>query len=180
MSAFKKVPSTLRNMRSGPMPTATFLTTKSLPAKSIDSVALAAILADIFDVIDLQPSIEIQRLLVDVLRIARDERLDAVPVSAAAEVLEVSQPTVRSWIDRGVLDVRTESRPAKITPESLGRAYSSVRRIRSAGETNGLLEKAIRDLQDRDVRFELVDRIEELRQGEMVPIDLDNLDDLFQ
>ena len=162
------------------MPTATLLTTKSLPPKSMDSVALAAILADIFDVIDLQPSAEIQKLLRDILEIARDVRLDAVPVSAAAEVLEVSQPTIRAWIDRGVLDVRAGSRPVKITTESLGRAVATVRRIRGAGQTKGLLAKAVRDIEDREVRLGLKDRIEELRQGTTVPIDLDNLDDLFQ
>jgi len=166
-------------MSFGPMPTATFLTTKSLPSKSIDSVALAAILADIFDVIDLRPSPDIQYLLGDMLSIARDERLEAIPVSAAAEILEVSQPTIRTWIDRGVFDVKDGSRPVKITPESLGRVVAAVRRIRSAGETKGLLEKAVRDLEDREVRIELVDRIEELRQDKTVPIDLDNLDDLF-
>ncbi|MHB2027771.1 MAG: hypothetical protein ACYCPT_03010 [Acidimicrobiales bacterium] len=162
------------------MPTSTYLTTKSLPSRSIDSVALAAILADIFDAIDLQPSTDIQYLLRDILEIARDERLEAVPVSAAADVLEVSQPTIRSWIDRSVLDVRAGSRPLRITPESLGRAVAAVRRLRSAGETKGLLEKVVRDLEDREVRLELVDRVEELRQGKTVPIDLDNLDDLFQ
>jgi len=162
------------------MPTATFLTTRSLPSKSINSVALAAILADIFDVIDLRPSPDIQYLLGDMLSIARDERLEAIPVSAAAEVLELSQPTIRTWIDRGVFDVRVGGRPVKITPESLGRVVAAVRRIRSAGATKGLLEKAVRDLEDREVRIELVDRIEELRQDKTVPIDLDNLDDLFQ
>ena len=162
------------------MPTATLLDKKSLSPKSMDSVALAAILADIFDVIDLQPSADIQKLLQDILEIARDIRLDAVPVSAAAEVLEVSQPTIRAWIDRGVLDVRAGSRPVKITTESLGRAVATVRRIRGAGQTKGLLEKALRDIEDREVRRGLKDRIEELRQGITAPIDLDNLDDLFQ
>jgi len=146
----------------------------------MDSVARAAILADVFDVIDLQPSADIQKLLRDILEIARDVRLDAVPVSAAAEVLEVSQPTIRAWIERGVLEVRAGRRPVKITTESLGRAVATVRKIRGAGQTKGLLEKAVRDLEDREVRRGLKDRVEELRQGTTVPIDLDNLDDLFQ
>jgi DNA-binding transcriptional MerR regulator len=163
----------------GTMPTAPPIT-KSLPTKNIDSAALTAILADIFDVIDLQPSSDVQHLLRDVLHIARDERLEAVPVASAAEILEVSQPTIRSWIDRGVLEVRTGRRPVKVTSESLGRALATVRRLRSAGATKGLLEKAVNDLRDREDRLALVDRIEELRQETTVPIDLDNLDELFQ
>ncbi|MDA8263016.1 MAG: hypothetical protein M0Z47_09315 [Actinomycetota bacterium] len=64
-----------------------------------------------------------------------------VPVSVAARLLEVSEPTVRKWISRGVLEIRAGVRPIAISPRSLGEVLSKVRFLReTAAEEPRMLD----------------------------------------
>ena len=157
-----------------------WMSTTSVDPKSRDVATIAADVADAVAALDLDPGAGVRAYLDNILRRADERGVGAVPVSVAAKLLAVSQPTVRSWIDRGVLERAATAGPMKVTAASLGRTLASVRTLRSAGKTRGLLTEAIQQLDDRDTRTRLAGRIERLREGKTVKVDLDNLDSLFE
>ena len=94
------------------------------------------------------------------------ERADAlgqgVPVSLAARLLAVSEPTVRTWADRGVLELVRDAKPRAVTPKSLGEALVAVGEIRRAGKDERLLRRILDVLDDQRTRTDLAERIDEL------------------
>jgi hypothetical protein len=101
-----------------------------------------------------------------------------VPVSVAAKVLGVTEPTTRSWIERGALKVVLGSRPAAVTPRSLGEALAAATKIRQVGQDARLLRRLLDVLEDQRTRLELADRINEL--DDRVPIDPERIgEELF-
>jgi len=68
-----------------------------------------------------------------------DQTAQGAPVSAAARVLEVTEPTARAWIERGALKVVAGSRPVAVTPRSLGEALAAATTIRRVGQDERLL-----------------------------------------
>lgn len=90
-----------------------------------------------------------------------DETRSGVPVSVASRLLGVSEPTVRTWIDRGVLAVCEGVRPVAITSKSLGAALRRVRVLRdSLAEDSRLLDY----LADRREWPDVSSRLAELNQ----------------
>lgn len=107
-----------------------------------------------------------------------DQTGQGVPVSVAAKVLDVTEPTARAWIERGALQVVPGSRPLAVTPRSLGEALAAAAQIRQVGQDERLLRRILDVLEDQRTRLELADRIEEL--NERVPIDPDRIaEELF-
>lgn len=84
-----------------------------------------------------------------------------VPVSLAARLLAVSEPTVRAWIERGVLDVVEGAKPLAVTPKSLGEALIAATEVRGAGRDERLLRRVLDFLEDARTRRDLADRVEE-------------------
>jgi predicted transcriptional regulator len=122
-------------------------------------------------------------VLAPLLRIlARAKSLDdtGVPVSRAAELLDVSQPTVRAWIDRGALDAVPDSRPLQVTSSSLGEALAAVLTLREAGKKRHVLAEAVQILADRETRHDLEDRLAQLAAGDVVEVDVDDLEKFFE
>lgn len=123
-------------------------------------VALAAAVAEAATALDGNPS---KRDLELHLRNIRDMvgGLDSVgvPVSAAAKALRVSEPTVRAWIARGVLDVVPGRTPVLVRSGSLGEALAVVGELRELGEDGRLLERVLHTLSDRQTLDDLSPRL---------------------
>ena len=102
----------------------------------------------------------------DTLRAIRDhiaQRDQGAKVSDAADVLGVSQPTVRSWLGSGLLVGVVGSRPVRIELLSLAevkRALEAVREIENEGQ---LLASVRRQLRDKAVLVGAEDGLAEVR-----------------
>jgi hypothetical protein len=90
-----------------------------------------------------------------------------VPVAISALLLKVSEPTVRSWVDKGVLEAVADSHPLAVRPRSLGQVLGAVTFIRqNVGEEPRLLNYLSERLEFDDLRS----RIKELGQSiELTP-----------
>lgn len=88
-------------------------------------------------------------------------------------MLHVTEPAVRSWIDRRALTVIKGSRPLAVTTRSLGEALAAVSTIRQVGEDERLLRRLLDVLDDQRTRGSLAKRIRKL--GSRVPTDLNRL-----
>ena len=107
-----------------------------------------------------------------------DQAGGGIPVSVAARVLDVTEPTVRSWTERGVLEAMAASRPLAVTPKSLGAALAAATTIRRVAGDERLLRRLLDALDDQRTRQELAGRIDEL--DARVPIDADRVaEELF-
>lgn len=114
----------------------------------------------------------------DVLAALQDaaERLDSVPhtggirVAQAARRLEVSQPTVRAWLDRGVLAGVTGARPEEVEIESLRRVMDALADLRARGRDRDWVEHLATYARSAEPRSDaLKEGLEQLRRGELEP-----------
>jgi len=100
---------------------------------------------------------------------ARRRRLrtaPAIPVAVAAKLLEVSEPTIRSWLDTGVLeDAGTKPRGVKV--ESVVRIHRLLGELRERGHDGNVRSALLARLDDEltmnDER--LRDSIDGMRRG---------------
>ena len=92
-------------------------------------------------------------------------------VDAAAQYLEVSAPTVRAWMRRGVLERKAGSKPAQIDRDSARRVHRAITELRARGQDRDWLAALVDYLHDmRDRRSESVRKgLEELARGEVEP-----------
>jgi hypothetical protein len=74
----------------------------------------------------------------------------AVRFALAAEMLGVSVPTIRLWVERGLLE-EVPSRPRKVSAVSLGRVLALSRYLEVAGHGRERLLRALEALRDRDL-----------------------------
>lgn len=115
----------------------------------------------------------------ELLRVSRDVLgdLDPVPVSVAAPLLGVSEPTVRSWTRRGLL-VYADGQDSGLDVRRLYEVIAFVRELRDAGETHDLLNKVWHRLADSAVleRSDLRDSLAQMRRGDGIPTDIDELE----
>lgn len=131
-SVFSKVPGTIDGV-----PTQNHVA----PASCVSSIskdlpranaATALNVADALEALD-EPGVPPKAAMMLLSIIDRaDELRSGVPVSVASRLLGVSEPTVRAWIDRGVLTVCEGLRPVAITSKSLGTALRRVRVLRDS------------------------------------------------
>jgi transposase len=94
-----------------------------------------------------------------------------VSVAVASEELGLSEPTVRSWVKRGVLRGVPKASPAQIEPESLHEASRALAELRARGQDRDWLQAVVDHLHDRKVRGseELREGISQLERGEPEP-----------
>ncbi len=142
------------------------------------NVALAADVADaVLSLGDEHVPAGVRKRLVAMIE-RSDQTGQGVPVSVAAKVLDVTEPTARSWIERGALHVVEGSRPLAVTIRSLDEALAAVTTIRRVGRDERLLRRVLEILEDQRTRHELAVRIDEL--GSRIPLDPDRVaDELF-
>jgi transposase len=150
--------------------------------------ATAEILVGLDDVRDrlselAEPARGEARSRAEVLRAVEDiseavDRLEAevargtgLSVDAAAQYLDVSAPTVREWMRRGVLERKADSKPAQIDRESARTVHRALAELRARGQDRDWLAALVDYLHDaRDRRSERVRKgLDELARGELEP-----------
>jgi DNA-binding transcriptional MerR regulator len=95
-----------------------------------------------------------------------------VRLSVAATLLDLSVPTIRIWIDRGLLDDVDDSSPRRVTLKSVLEVRPLVRELRTLGRDRNLLEAVLtrledeRTLSDRD----LLRSLDDMRTGKLADI----------
>lgn len=149
-----------------------------IPIRHRTQAALVADVADAAEALQVSAVPKAVRLRLLAVIERADEVGRGVPVSVAAQMLRVTQPTIRSWLARGVLEPVPEARPAAVTTRSLGEALAAASEVRAAGTDERLLRRVLDEIEDRRTRVEIADRLEEL--GSRRPIDPDRVaDELF-
>lgn len=112
------------------------------------------------------------RLKVVRLRRRRLDEAPSVRLSVAGKLLDLSLPTIRVWIDRGLLAEVDGSSPRRVTLGSVLEVRPLVRELRALGRNRNLLEAVLarvedeRALSDRKLRKSL----DEMRRGELTDI----------
>jgi len=103
-------------------------------------------------------------------RVAARER--GVKVSEAAAVLSLSQPTVRAWIEAGVLVPVRDTSPVRIEVLSLADVKHALDLVRRHAEDRHLLAQVMRVLRDRvDLGAAALDEgIADLAAGRATPL----------
>lgn len=93
-------------------------------------------------------------------------------LSVAGKLLGLSVPTIRAWINRGLLDEISDSSPRLVTLQSVLEVRPLVRELRELGRDRNLLEAVLaraedeRALSDRKLRRSL----DEMRSGKLIDI----------
>ena len=101
-------------------------------------------------------------------------------VSEVAQVLGISQPTVRAWIEAGVLEPRGDATPARVGVLSLAAVKRALDLLREHGHDRNLLIAVMRILRDRAVLAGegVREGFEDLAVGRVVPLTDDLLDEI--
>lgn len=99
------------------------------------------------------------------------EHTPGIPVAQAAERLGVSGPTVRSWMQRGILRTVPGMTPAQIEPETLRRVARALAELRERGHDRDWLLALADYLDDLSALRSpaLREGLEQLRRGEYEP-----------
>ena len=94
-----------------------------------------------------------------------------VSVATASQRLDVSEPTIRSWVKRGALETVPDSRPIQIEPESLHRVNRALAELRERGQDRDWLQALVDHLHDRDARGSdaLCKGLAQLKRGQLEP-----------
>lgn len=102
--------------------------------------------------------------------VVRQELSAADPVRPiiAADLLKLSEKTVRAWAHQGVLTVHTERPRLLLDPARLHEVLHLVRELKAAGQTRGLLEQVYDRLADAALREreDLQTSLEQMRNGQ--------------
>jgi len=91
----------------------------------------------------------------------------AVPVSLAATLLEVSERTVRDWIEAGILEVAS-TRPTVLAFKSVAEVRRELQQLRRAGGNPNVRRALLHRIEDRAAMDEprLRQSIEQMRSGQ--------------
>jgi hypothetical protein len=90
----------------------------------------------------------------------------SVPVARAAKLLKVSEPTVRDWIEAGILEVAGEG-PLQLTFRSIVETRDELDHLRQAATTGSVRRALLHRIQDRQTLADprLKQSIEQMRTG---------------
>lgn len=96
----------------------------------------------------------------------------SVRLSVATDLLELSLPTVRAWIERGLLEEVADSSPRRVTLRSILDVRPVLRELRSLGQDRNLLEAVVARLDDERTLgdSELQRSLAELHRGELIDV----------
>jgi Helix-turn-helix domain len=136
--------------------------------------------------------IELEQLAEQERDAARRRRLVAVAnrvadrdagakVADAARILGVSAPTVRAWIEAGVLATVPERSPVRVQISSLAATKRAVDSIHKHKDDRHLLVDVLHMLRDRAALAgrDVTEGIEDLRAGRLTKLDRARLDELL-
>lgn len=108
--------------------------------------------------------------------VARRER--GAKVSEAAKVLGLSQPTVRVWLDAGLLAMVPDMKPVRIDVLSIADVKRALDLIREYADDRQLLVHVMRILRDRAALDGSEEGFADLRAGRVVPLGDDLVDEI--
>lgn len=93
-----------------------------------------------------------------------------ITVAQTAAYLEVTEPTVRKWIQEGLLETIDDRKPIEITQESARKLNIALEQVRQAYPGRQWTKALAVYLHDRDLRRQdwVAQGIDELRRGELV------------
>lgn len=94
---------------------------------------------------DGRTSVAAERL--DRLRTQRLQHAPVVPISIAAKLLDVSEPTVRAWANRAVLE-DVPSRPRGVSLESVVRVSTALQELRTQAKSADLRRALLARIED--------------------------------
>jgi hypothetical protein len=112
------------------------------------------------------------RLRLEGVRRRLIERGPSVRLSVASELLELSLPTIRAWMEEGLLEEAEGPAPRRVEFGSVLEVRSALRDLRALGQDRNLLAAVSarledeRDLADPDLRRSL----EEMRAGDTINV----------
>jgi len=121
-----------------------------------------------------------RRRSLDLVRTHLADRDQGAKVSEVAELLGLSQPTVRAWMAAGVLQARGRSAPARVDVLSLAEVKRAVDLLREHGEDSNLLVAVMHLLRDRGVLAGdgVSGGFDDLGAGRVVPLTEELLEEL--
>lgn len=143
------------------------------PTRELDTAERIA--RDIDDLDELESSLgrnKDARLKVVRLRRRRLAEAPSVRLSVASKLLGLSVPTIRAWIDRGLLEEIGDSSPRRVTLQSVLEVRPLVRELRALGRDRNLLEAVLARVEDERVlsNRKLRRSLDEMRSGNLIDI----------
>jgi DNA-binding transcriptional MerR regulator len=106
------------------------------------------------------------------LRERRLGEIEAIRVSVAAQLLGLSEPTVRAWADSGLLEYASLRPVRRLRLKSVLHLRPVVTELRSLGRQRGLMEAVVARLEDRRTLNDrrLLESLAQMRAGELIDI----------
>lgn len=98
------------------------------------------------------------------------DRDTGAKVSEAAHVLGLSQPTVRAWIESGLLTTVADAKPVRVEVVALAETKRALDLIRQHADDRQLLVQVMRILRDRAALEGSEQGFADLRAGRVVPL----------
>lgn len=120
----------------------------------------------------------LRRRSLDAVRSHLADRDRGAKVSEAAKVLGLSQPTVRAWMETGILEPVAGATPVRINVLSLAEVKRALDLIRRHQDDRQLLAQVMRILRDRSALAGAEDGFADLAAGRLVPLTDELLDEL--
>lgn len=120
-----------------------------------------------------------RRRSIEVVRTHLAGRGRGAKVSEVARVLGLSQPTVRAWIEAGVLEPMAGTTPVRVDVLSLADVKRVLDLIRRHADNRHLLAQVMRTLRDREARAGSEEGFADLRAGRLTKLDRAKLDELL-
>ena len=111
-----------------------------------------------------------RRRSLDVVRSHLADRDRGAKVSEVADVLGLSQPTVRAWVEAGILEPIAGAAPMRVTVLSLADAKRALDLIRRHADDRQLLAQVSRVLRDREALADSEEGFADLGAGRVVPL----------
>lgn len=119
-----------------------------------------------------------RRRSLEIVRSHLADRDRGAKVSEAARVLGLSQPTVRTWIESGVLEPIDGVTPVRVNVLSLADVKRALDLIRRHKDDRQLLAQVLRVLRDRAAVAGSEEGFADLAAGRVVPLTDELLDEL--
>jgi excisionase family DNA binding protein len=134
-------------------------------------MSLAEVVDDLLELEDLGRHVDDrERRRLDQVRRHLAKRERGAKVSEAALVLGVSQPTVRAWIDAGILPSIAKTKPVRVDLLALADLKRAVDLVRANLDDRQLLVHVMRLLRDRAALEGATAGFEDYRAGRTVPL----------
>ena len=134
-------------------------------------MSLAEVVDDLLELEDLGRHVDDRkRRRLDEVRRHLAERERGAKVSEAAAVLGVSQPTIRAWIEEGVLPAIPQAKPVRVDVLALADLKRAVDLARAHADDRHLLVHVMRVLRDEAALEGADEGVADYQAGRTVPL----------